>query len=86
MGVDPDAVARLIARARERGYAYSRGSVFFEVPAIGMAVRSPEGSPVGAVSLAANAERLTGAHVDVVLPALERTVRLLEKSLHSVRR
>jgi DNA-binding IclR family transcriptional regulator len=83
LAIDPDAVARLIARARERGYAYSKGHVFFGVPAVGLAIRSPQGHPVGAISLAANAERLTGAHVQFVLPALRRAVQSLEKSLLS---
>lgn len=79
--IDRADLARQVARSRERGYAFSKGSVFFGVPAVGLAVRTPDGEPIAAISLAANAERLTSVHIAKVLPALRVAVAAIERSL-----
>ncbi|NBS65166.1 MAG: hypothetical protein EBT33_12595 [Betaproteobacteria bacterium] len=77
---DPD-LAEAIMRSRSQGYARSGGSVFYQVRAIALALKGPEGRPIGAVSLAAGAERLTASYIEACLPMLKRTVAGIERSM-----
>jgi DNA-binding IclR family transcriptional regulator len=85
-GYTPEAVARCIAEAQEKGWALNPGLYLPNSWAIGMAVRAPgfEGAPgevLGAVSIAAIDTRLGPDRQDRLAALLRREVALIEDRL-----
>ena len=72
-----------IEAAAQRGFAISRGSYFYGVPAIGAVVRGEDRQPLCALSLAARAERLTDEYVARTAPRLLRVVASVERALRA---
>ncbi len=72
---------RLVKRAQANGFAHTGGMVFFGVHAVGVAVHGARARPIGAISLSANAERLTPSHIRAVLPALQQAARTMEEAV-----
>lgn len=81
----PNASAKSIRKAventRTKNHAFSDGLVIRAVRGIGVAVCDRRGHPVAGLSVGAIRERMTRAHVETVVSALQRARRALERKL-----
>ncbi|MFT4081562.1 MAG: IclR family transcriptional regulator [Nocardioides sp.] len=72
---------QMVATSRERGYAYIEGDLTPGVCAVGKWILNSFRRPIGAVSIAAPANRLPPSKVPDVTHALDRAVNRIELSL-----
>ncbi len=77
---DEPTVRAMIARAQREGYALDDGDIVPAMGAVGIALRGPAGV-VGAISVAAIAERLTGARRAAVVEVLRTAAAAIERGL-----
>ena len=70
-----------VAETRERGYSLVEGQILPGMNAIGVPVLDARGRPVAALSMAAIADRLSGAHRTRSARLLEKEAKLLAKAL-----
>jgi DNA-binding IclR family transcriptional regulator len=76
-------IRKAIEEMRTKAYAFSDGLVVREVCGIGVAVRDHRGRPVAGLSVGAVRERMTTSHLEIVVPALQRARRALERKLRN---
>lgn len=76
-------VRKAIEEMRSKTYAFSDGLVVRAVRGIGVAVHDRRGRPVAGLSVGAVRERMTRAHVEIVVAALQRARRALERKLRA---
>ena len=70
-----------VVETRERGYSLVEGQILPGMNAIGVPVLDARGRPVAALSMAAIADRLSGAHRARSARLLEKEAKLLAKAL-----
>lgn len=75
------ALRESIERTRQRGYALDEDAAALDVTAMGMAIRNPAGSPVGAVFVASISGRMNEARRVDVAKKLAACVRSIELAL-----
>lgn len=68
-----------VRAAREKGYALSDGYVLNGVRGLGVAVRNRDGTPVAALSIAAIRERVRPERIEMLVRALEKRRRAVER-------
>lgn len=68
-----DEIQRHLATVSRAGYATNQGESANDVAAVGVAVRNPAGEVVGAIAVAAPAERLSPQRVPLVAVRMHRT-------------
>jgi DNA-binding IclR family transcriptional regulator len=76
-------IRKAIEEMRTKAYAFSDGLVVRDVRGIGVAVRDHRGLPVAGLSVGAVRERMTPSHLEIVVPALQRARRALERKLRN---
>jgi DNA-binding IclR family transcriptional regulator len=80
--VSADAIRRLIAETRRRGYAFSPGLVLPEVYAIGVPVVNHSGEPIAALSIATVASRMTPRRRAEMAQSLFGEAEEISRKLH----
>ncbi|MDS1140076.1 IclR family transcriptional regulator [Pusillimonas sp. SM2304] len=75
---------RLIAEARNRGYALNDGMLVSGMSAIGVPIRASNGRPIAAISVAAISSRLDGGRQQEVARLLQEAVDDIESRLQAV--
>jgi len=81
----PDNIRTLVDDTRRHGYALNPGQVFSDSWGLGMALRWPDGSLAGALSVAAIASRMQSPRLEnQLLPQLQQATQAIEAQLASV--
>jgi DNA-binding IclR family transcriptional regulator len=79
-GFDEPTLRALIARAQRQGYALNDGGIVPAMSAVGVALRGPTGA-VGAISVAAIADRLAPPRREAIVGALRVAAATIERAL-----
>ena len=77
---------KMVSRAKKHGFALNDERVIPGMSAVGVPVRSPDGLPFAAVSVAAISSRLEQPRLDTVVSALRETAAAIEQELTPVLR
>lgn len=81
-GLDRATLLALVDRSRRQGYAVNDGRIIEGMSAVGRAIRLPDGSPIGALSVAAISPRLRGDRLETVVRWLRDEATVVEELLH----
>lgn len=79
--VNEKTIRGAVRAAREQGYALSDGYVLSSVRGLGVAVRDKSGAAIAALSVAAIRERVRPDRIEVLVRALEKRRRSVERCL-----
>jgi DNA-binding IclR family transcriptional regulator len=82
--VDIEKLERELEQVRERGYATAHEELEAGVSAVGTALRSSLGTPVGSLSLGGPTSRFTPEHVSSLAQELVSIAERLAPSLHAM--
>ena len=82
--VDIEKLERELEQVRERGYATAHEELEAGASAVGTALRSSLGTPVGGISLGGPTSRFTPEHVSSLAQELVRVAERLAPSLHAM--
>ena len=85
-GVTTTSLEEACRKTRSFGMSVVRGTVNFGVTGVGKAFRDTLGQPVGALSVAAMAERMTTARIAKIASELEVACRQVELGMRNLRR
>ncbi|WP_371823186.1 MULTISPECIES: IclR family transcriptional regulator [Microvirga] len=77
----PSVLRNLVQDTRERGYALNPGMLLPDSWAIGVPIHGPDGRPVGALSIAATASRLSRERQLEIAPLLRKEASSIETKL-----
>jgi DNA-binding IclR family transcriptional regulator len=77
----PVRLRELVEETRYNGYAFDNGRLFAGGCGLGMTIRTPGGGLVGAVSIGAIAERMTGGRLTELVEALRFEVSSIAQAL-----
>lgn len=80
-GYDRAALEQFVKTTRTQGFALNDGRVISGMSAIGMAVRDAQGQPVGAISIAAISQRMSGGERKRRIELLRASVLQIQKTL-----
>lgn len=81
--LDADEIRQLCAQARREGYAWIANRAVPGVGAVGLAVTSPNGTPVAAVTVAASLSRMNEARVQQILPLLRQATQRITQAFQA---
>lgn len=81
--LDAQEIRRLCAETRRVGYAWISNRAVPGVGAVGLAVISPNGTPVAAVALAASLSRMDAARVHRILPLLQGATQRITQAFQA---
>lgn len=81
--LDADEIRQHCAQTRRVGYAWIANRAVPGVAAVGLAVTSPNGTPVAAVTLAASLARMNEARVQQVLPLLRQATQRITQAFQA---
>lgn len=84
--LDADAVTQACAATGKRGYAVIEGTINLGVTAIGHPFRDSMGQAIGALSVAALAQRMTATHIRTIVGLLKTACTDVERRLRARRR
>jgi DNA-binding IclR family transcriptional regulator len=81
-----DWVLDRVRTARSRGYAYREQGIVKGTRAVAVAVDGPDGEPVGAISVAGVANRLSSTRLPAVVAAMREQAALIKRRLGTIAR